>query len=429
MNGRTPVLLAFMFFFISCGPEQSSPEAPQARLSATIEPGDIRTHIQFLASDSLRGRATGTAGEAIAANYIADAFNQFGIAPLGEDDTYFQPFTVTTDHLHNPPQGDTSRQRERPLLSRNVVGIINGSEEPDSYMIIGAHYDHLGTGGYGSLANRRRNQIHNGADDNASGTAGILELAQYFSVNSPRKSLVFVAFSGEEIGLLGSQHFVDQLPVPAEQVEAMINLDMIGRLQDNKLLIFGTGSAERWEQLIAEANTDSLQIETSADGTGASDHTSFYNKQIPVLHYFTGTHGDYHRPTDDAGQINYDGQDKVLEHVRRVIQQLDKPGSELTFTEVPASEQQKGISMKGVTLGVTPDYGFDGTGMRITGVNAGGPAGRAGLRSGDVIIKLDGQPLKDIYEYMEILGGLEEGETGTVTVQRGEEELTLDIRF
>ncbi|MDR8392882.1 M28 family peptidase [Aliifodinibius sp. S!AR15-10] len=414
---------------LSCcqGQQQDSPLQP---LSVEIEPNDIKTHITFLASDSLRGRETGTRGEAIAANYIADFFQKYDLQPLGNGGTYFQPFTVNMDNVRNPHGASSSRDSGDVRLSRNVVGMIEGREHPDTYIIIGAHYDHLGEGTFGSLANRRRNQIHNGADDNASGTAGILELAQYFSNHPPQKSLVFTAFSGEEIGLLGSQYFVENSLVPLIQIQAMINLDMVGRLQDNKLLIFGTGSSTAWEQIIANVNTDSLNINSIPDGTGASDHTSFYNRQIPVLHYFTDTHADYHRPSDDAEYINYEGEDLVLEHTKRLLQELDTlAGDQLVFTEVPENEQQRDMMIKGVTLGVTPDYGFEGTGMRITGTSSGGPAHSAGLQNGDVIIALDGQPTEDIYEYMEVLNTLEEGQKSTVTVKRDKKELTLEIQF
>lgn len=399
-------------------------------LSTAIEPDDIRVHIEFLASDSLRGRETGTPGEAIAANYIADHFRKFGLRPAGDNETYLQQFPVNMGRLRNPHQSGDGEGEGETRLSRNVIGMITGSSQPESYIVVGAHFDHLGMGNFGSLANRNRNNIHNGADDNASGTAGILELAQYFSAHPPQKSMLFVGFSGEEMGLLGSQYFVEHPPVPLNQIEAMINLDMIGRLDENKLLIFGTGSSENWNRLLIHANSDSLNLDLVPDGTGASDHTSFYNKQIPVLHYFTDTHSDYHRPSDDPEQISYPGQDLVLEHVRRVMEQMDTLAADkLAFTEVPEDEQEKDVMIKGVTLGVTPDYGFEGPGMRITGVSSGGPASGAGLKSGDIIIQLDGNPTKDIYEYMEVLNTLEKGETSTVTVKRGDEKLTLDIQF
>ncbi len=392
-----------------------------------ITPGDIQSHISYLASDDLRGRETGTAGEAKAASYIAGYFEQFGLSPAGDENTYFQEFTINMSVLNNPHNSDTTAFPDEERIARNVAALLEGTGESDSHIIIGAHYDHLGTGKFGSLYNRNDSTIHNGADDNASGTAGLLELAHYFSEHPTGKNLLFIAFSGEEMGLLGSQYFVENPTIPLAESIAMINMDMIGRLDNNKLLIFGTGSSEGWSTLIQKANTDSLVIETIPDGTGASDHTSFYNKQIPVLHYFTDTHADYHRPSDDAEFINEEGQDKVLEHIKNLIISLDNLSEEeLAYTEAPVT-QNRNVTLSGATMGVTPDYGFSGKGMRITGVRGGGPADRAGLKSGDIIIKIAGKELKDIYAYMEELNKLEEGQLTTVTVLRDGSEQTFDI--
>lgn len=401
----------------------------ESKLTTDITAGDIETHIRYLAQDSLRGRQAGTPGEALAARYIADHFRQFGLQPLGEDSTYYQQFTVNMATLNNPHSADSVTVPEGERIARNVVGMVRGSARPNEYIILGAHFDHLGMGEFGSLYTRGEPRIHNGADDNASGTSGLLELAQYFAKHRPQKSIIFVAFSGEEMGLLGSQHFVDNPPVPLQNIQAMINMDMIGRLNDNKLIIMGTGTTDRWQTLIEEANTDSLNIQTQPGGTGASDHTSFYNKQIPVLHYFTDTHADYHRPSDDTQYINFEGEDRVLEHLKRVVLNLNTlPKNQLAFTEAPGSNQQT-MTLDGPTMGVTPDYGFDGTGMRITGVRSDGPASRAGLQSGDVIIRLNDREVKDIYAYMDVLNTLEKGQQTTVTVVRNGQEQTFDITF
>jgi hypothetical protein len=403
--------------------------AENAQLSTDITPEDIRTHIGYLAQASLGGREAGTAGEAMAARYIADYFRQFGMQPAGDDSTWYQQFTVNKSVMNNPHQTDSTNFPDKERIARNVAGIIKGSEQPDSYIVIGAHYDHLGMGTFGSLYNRGTSQIHNGADDNASGTSGLLELAQYFSEHQPQKSLLFVAFSAEEMGLLGSQYFVEHSPVPLDHMQAMINMDMIGRLAENKLIIFGTGTADGWQDLISRANSDSLDIKTIPDGAGASDHTSFYNKEIPVLHYFTDTHADYHRPSDDTEFINAEGQDLVLEHLKRLIAEIDTLSeNQLAYTNAPVTQQQNMV-LKGPTLGVTPDYGFEGKGMRITGVRAGGPADKAGLQNGDIIIGVDGQSLKDIYEYMEVLNTLEIGQQTTVTISRSSTERTVPVTF
>lgn len=422
---RTLFILFITCFIISCSqPEGIDSEAP---LSVEITAGDIKTHISYLAKDSLRGRETGSAGEAMAARYIANHFKQFGLQPMGDDSTYYQQFTVNMSAMNNPHDADTTSFPDEDRIARNVVGFVKGSDQPETYVVIGAHYDHLGIGKFGSLNSGGDSQIHNGADDNASGTSGILELAHYFSNHAPKKSLLFIAFSGEEMGLLGSQHFVQNPTAPLKQMQAMINLDMIGRLNDNKLLIFGTGTSEYWDTLITKANSDSLSIKTVPDGTGASDHTSFYNKQIPVLHYFTDTHADYHRPSDDAEYINFEGQDKVLEHLKRLIITIDTlDAGQLTYTQAPVT-QDRNVVMEGPTLGVTPDYGFEGGGMRITGVRSGGPADEAGLESGDIIVQLNGKKLKDIYEYMDVLNTLNENKQVTVTVKRNGTEQIFTV--
>lgn len=428
MKSLRPVAYSavFLFFILQCSPEQQDSE-----LSSNISPKDIKTHITFLASDKLEGREAGTAGEAIAAGYITEHFEKFGLKPAGNENTYFQEFRINLSALNNPHNQDTSTVTfpDEERIARNVVAKIEGSNEPETYIIIGAHYDHLGTGKFGSLYKRDTTSIHNGADDNASGTAGLLELAHYFSENPPQRSLLFIAFSGEEMGLLGSAHFAENPTIPLDKTIAMINMDMIGRINNNQLLVFGTGSSPGWDTLIKKANSDSLTINTIPDGTGASDHTSFYNKEIPVLHYFTDTHADYHRPSDDTEYINAEGEDKVLEHVKRVVSSLDTlPKEQLAYSEAPAT-QKRDVTMSGVTMGVTPDYGFRGEGMRITGVSGGGPADRAGLKSGDIIIRLADTALKDIYAYMKVLNTLEEGQQTTVTVLRDDEEQTFDIRF
>lgn len=420
-----PSIFMMLVILAACTQQNQS----EGELATDITPSDIESHINYLAQDTLRGRQAGTPGEAMAARYIADHFRQFGLEPLGEDSTYYQQFSVNMARLNNPHRSDTVSRPGEERIAKNVIGVVRGIGQPNEYIIIGAHYDHLGMGEFGSLYTRDDLQIHNGADDNASGTSGLLELAQYFAQHRPQKSIVFMAFSGEEMGLLGSQHFVENPTLSLQNVHAMINMDMIGRLSENKLIIMGTGTTDRWQTLIDEANTDSLDIQTQPGGTGASDHTTFYNKQIPVLHYFTDTHSDYHRPSDDTQYINFEGEDRVLEHIKQLVLSLDTlPQNQLAFTEAPGSQQQT-MTLDGPTMGVTPDYGFDGTGMRITGVRSEGPADRAGLQSGDVIIRLNDHEIKDIYAYMDVLNTLEKGQQTTVTVLRNEQEQTLDITF
>ncbi len=411
----------FFITFFACSSSQN-----HSNSSVDISEKDIEEHIAFLASEELKGREAGTADEAKAANYIADLFRNSGLEPAGDDQTFFQEFTINTTILNNPHSTDTSGEKR---LSKNVIGLVRGTIESDEVIIIGAHYDHLGYGEFGSLYRGDTPRIHNGADDNASGTAGLIELAQYFGKYRPETDLLFVAFSGEEMGLLGSAHFVEEPPVNLDNTLAMINMDMIGRMEDHKLIIFGTGTTSDWEEILLVANTDSLKIQLVKDGTGASDHTSFYYKNIPVLHYFTDTHSDYHRPSDDVEYINNEGIAKITEHIVRVIEYLDGIDKEqMAFIEAPGKQRQS-MRLEGPTLGVLPDYGYDGTGMKITGVNAEEPAANAGLKAGDIIIKLGGLELDDIYDYMEALNTLEKGESTTITILRNGEEITLELQL
>jgi hypothetical protein len=415
------ILLITFLLITSCT------QSNRSYLSEDITPLDVEIHITFLASDSLKGREAGSANEAIAANYIADHFRDFGLEPAGDNETYFQEFTINTAVLRNPHAGDDAEGEK--LLSKNVVGLLQGTGNSDELIIIGAHYDHLGFGEFGSLYRGEQERIHNGADDNASGTAGVLELAEYFSANRPKKDILFLAFSGEEMGLLGSAYYVDNPTVDLENALAMINMDMIGRMVDKKLMIFGIGTAENWTAILDSANTGNLDLNLVKDGTGASDHTSFYYKEIPVLHYFTDTHADYHRPSDDTEYINMNGTALALHHLVRVIVQLDElQKDELAFVEAPG-EQRQSMSLEGPTLGVLPDYGYEGKGMKITGVTKGRAAANAGVKGGDIIVGIAGEELADIYAYMAMLNKLKKEQKTTITVLRDGERMTMDLEL
>lgn len=381
----------------------------------------ISEHVEFLAEGNLNGRLAGTSGEAVAANYIADQFLMAGLMPAGDEGTYLQQYV-----LGGPmPQAMDIEN----YISRNVVGFVEGSGSSGQYIIIGAHYDSQGMGGIISMEQNEEPAIHPGADDNASGVAGLLRLADHFSDNPPRKNMMFIAFSGEELGLLGSRYFVEQMAISPDSVAAMINLDMIGRLEDNALTIFGTGTSDRWDEILGSAETDSLVITRSPSGSGASDHTSFYEAEIPVLHYFTGTHENYHRPSDTAEKVNFRGIKRVTDHVAEVIQELDSyDASEIEFRE-STNPHSATFDMDGPTLGVLPDYSYSGEGFRVEGVRSGKAADQAGMQDGDVIISMGDSDIADIYDYMETLSEFEVGNQVTLIVRRNGEEVTLNIQF
>lgn len=411
MKTAFPVLLAGLLFLMSCG------------RSEVEEAGDdfLREHITWLADEERGGRPAGTIYEADAANYISDHFLRHGLQPAGENGTYIQQFT-----LEGPMVQAMGLENQ---VSRNVAGLIEGERFPDRYIIIGAHYDGQGMGGAISMNMNGEPVLHYSADDNASGTAGLFYLARELAENRPQSSVLIIAFSGEELGLIGSKHFVDEMEISPDSVLAMINLDMIGRLENNELDIFGTGTSSQWEEILASVETDSLEITTTPGGMGSSDHASFYRADIPVLHYYTGTHSQYHRETDTADLINYAGMERVLKHVEEVVRTLDSMApADIDFRE--STDPRSGVRMRsGPSLGVMPDYTYSGNGFRIEQVRPDGTAGKAGLQDGDVIIEMDGKQVGDIYDYMDILNTLESGDTISITILRNDKELELQATF
>ena len=410
---RSLLLSIIVTLFIFSGCEESVPNGES--------PESIRDHVTWLADDAREGRLAGSPQEAEAANYIADQFLYSGLIPAGDEGTYFQQFV-----LEGPmPQAMGIENH----VSRNVVGLIEGSEYPDQYIIIGAHYDSQGMGGMISMSEDEEPAIHNGADDNASGTAGLIWLADQLSDYQPQKSLLFVAFSGEELGLLGSRFFVNNMEMETDQITAMLNFDMIGRLSDGELTIFGTGTSEVWPEILDSISADSLTINRSESGSGASDHQSFYEADIPVLHYFTGIHDDYHRETDTADKINYTGMEWVLNHAKDLIRKLDgMEGGEISFDGSRESTESPQM-FDGPTMGVLPDYSYSNGGFRVDGVREGEPAEVAGMERGDVIVYMAGTEISDIYDYMDALQTLESGQEITVRVIRDGEELELSVQF
>ncbi|WP_353718259.1 M20/M25/M40 family metallo-hydrolase [Dyadobacter sp. 676] len=386
-----------------------------------FQAGAIRKHIEFLASDDLEGRGTASLGEIRAANYIVAAFKAAGLKPAGTRG-YFQPFEVTF--------GIDGEAHD--LTGRNVAGFLdNGAPKT---IVIGAHYDHLGKGFQGSsLSPDSKNKIHNGADDNASGTAGVLELARYFAGNNVKEkhNFLFITFSGEELGLIGSKHYVEKPTLPLNTFSAMINMDMIGRLDERKgIIVSGWGTSSVWGKLIPDlAKRQNLKYTVDSSGVGASDHTSFYLKNIPVVQFFTGSHGDYHKISDDPEKINYEGEARILALISDLLESLDKETADPEF--VTAGNPHSGATTSNfkVTLGVMPDYSYTGEGLKIDGVSKARPAEKAGIVVGDIITKLGGEPIGTIYDYMEILGKHEKGETVEVELQRGGETKVVKVTF
>ncbi len=322
----------------------------------------------------------------------------------------------------------TELQFER-VDAPNVLGMVPGNDPElrDEIIVIGAHFDHLGHGGEGSLHGHSEPAIHNGADDNASGTAAVMALAKYYgATRSNRRTLIFMAFNGEEEGLLGSAALVEAAPFSVGNVTAMINLDMVGRLGSNELVVQGTGTATEWEEILERANGEDLVLKTVKDGYGPSDHSSFYARQIPVLFFFTGLHNDYHRPSDDWNLVNYQGIATIAVLVRDVVATLDGRDEGLTYVDVPRTTPQSGPRLR-VVLGIVPDYGFDGKGLRLSGVSEGGPAEKGGMEHGDVIVKLNGKDVNNIEEYMYALASTDPDKEVEVVVLREGNERTLKI--
>ncbi len=308
----------------------------------------------------------------------------------------------------------------------NVVGWIPGRDTTRT-LVIGAHYDHLGYGGESSLA-PDQHVPHVGADDNASGVAAMLAVAGHVTSRAmsgwrPAHNLVFCAFTGEETGLVGSSHFVEQPTRPLESVDAMLNMDMVGRLRDNKLMVMGVGTASEFPDLVARANaaTEKFDLKTSSDGFGPSDHSSFYKKKVPVLMLFTGAHTDYHKPTDTWDKIDYPGLERVALFAAALVDSLDaRPRPSYLVAKADSSVGRiAGGGGYGAYLGTIPDYMQTEGGVLLSGVRAGGPAEQAGLKGGDVIVKFDGVQIDNIYDYTFALRSRKPGQQVRITVKRG----------
>ena len=317
--------------------------------------------------------------------------------------------------------------------ARNVIGYVEtGGNE---LIVLGAHYDHLGHGGEGSLARTNGgDDIHNGADDNASGVAMILELSRELIRRSQEKRMKYnfliLGFTGEEKGLLGSKYFFERKYIKRETMDLMINFDMVGRLDpdENKVVINGAGTSPFWKPALEKINVDGLSYKTTDSGIGPSDHTSFYLQDMPVLHFFSGTHEDYHKPSDDEEKINYEGMEKIYGFVLQLIDQLEEADSVPAFTRTN-EEENHSVPRWTVSLGVVPDYMYEGQGLRIDGVSDGKPAQKAGMKAGDIITKMGERNIEDIYAYMEALSNFKVGDKTILVIQRSGKEMKINIKF
>ena len=398
----------------------SASAVAQANLSPSL---GIEVDIVYLASDYLGGRLTGTEGELKSAKYIAARFEQAGLKPKGDEGSWYQVFPFK--QLNNPHSVNTKPELKGE--GRNVIGYLDNGAS--TTVIIGAHYDHLGMGQVGSRYTGEAD-IHNGADDNASGVAAMLYLAQHLSQakNVSNNNYLFIAFSGEELGLFGSKYYADNPTIDLSTANYMLNLDMVGKLNKEKVLaINGSGTSPTWNELLTNMQVGGIQTKLSASGIGASDHTSFYLKNIPSLHFFTGAHKYYHTPSDDVEIINFKGILQVSTFIISLIEKVNDKGK-LAFSKTVEKEERQAARFK-VTLGVMPDYVYQGEGMRIDGIIPGRPAEKAGLKDGDIIIELGGMKISDIYKYMEALGKHEQGQQAEVKVKRGDEVMTAKVTF
>ncbi len=314
------------------------------------------------------------------------------------------------------------KNKER--TAHNVVGYIDNNAA--KAVIIGAHYDHLGYGEDGNALDGK-GQIHNGADDNASGTAALIELARMLqSSNAKDNNYVFIAFSGEELGLYGSKYWLQNMPVNVNP-NYMINLDMIGRYDPvKKLTIGGYGTSPAWGQIFSTTTDENIVVHFDSSGLGPSDHATFYTNNIPVLFFFTNVHSDYHKATDDADKINYAGELEIVKYIDKIIEASDSQGK-LAFTKTRDVDMQP-VTLP-VTLGVMPDYAYSGLGLRIDGVTEGKTAEAIGLKAGDILLQLGDYKFNDIQTYMKALQHFKKGDTTKLYVKRGNEMKVYDVSF
>jgi len=419
-------LIFLILFLVGCSSTSSNfldfttPEKTQAE--TTVD--DFKSRVGYLASDKLGGRSAGSKGDMLAKEYMVNLFQK------SSSSVEVQDFEVIT----NRRTGDTA-------VTHNVIGVLHGNdpELKEEYVIIGGHYD--------TTANPPKarklffDNINNGADDNASGTAMVLELFEkYAATKNHKRTLVFILFGGEELGLLGSKFYAENPTVDLEKVQLMVNLDMVGRLDENKNVYLGGvptayGFGETLKPFFEESELNVTSYEHTASGVRSlfsrSDHYNFYRKDVPSLFFFTGIHKDYHTPRDEADLVNYNGLKLISDLAEKVIDNAANRSDRLEFRALPKLEEESERTparMK-VSFGVMPDYAHQGSGLKIDAVLDNRPAKNSGMKDGDIIIKIQDIVVDDIYKYMEILSKIEPGLKAQATILRNDEEITIDVQF
>jgi len=383
--------------------------------------------VRYLADDALAGRMTGTPGADSAAAYLARRFEDVGLQPTPAG--WLQRFTIAEDApvaQHAGLAGATGA---------NVIGILPGRDPElrNQVVIVGAHYDHLGLGTFGALDPDSAGIVHNGADDNASGAAALVHIARRLRGTPPARTVVFIAFGGEELGLLGSQAYVRNPMYPLSQTVAMVNMDMVGRLRNNRLIVFGAATAKEFPAILDSVNWySSFDLKANGDGYGPSDQSSFYAVGIPVLHVFTDLHEDYHRTGDDAYKINREGLRRVADFTATVVEALANRQDPLTFVDVPRPTHAASASSGsgyGAYLGTIPDMTGGSRGVRLTGVRKDSPADKGGLRADDVITRIGGFEVGTLQDMTDALRSYKAGDTVEIVVLRGGVEHRSTVTF
>jgi hypothetical protein len=406
LTARTLVSRAALLVALASVPAYATPGAGAVDPARTAETAasteDLRANVAALASEAMRGRGAGSPELAKARDLLRDRFEAAGLSP-GVDGGYLQPFDL--------PSGEKLA---------NVVGRVRGGG--DEWIVVGAHYDHLGMGEPGG---EDAGKVHPGADDNASGVAALVRVARALAARTDlARTVYFAAFSGEEIGRRGSLWFVDHPPADLSKCAAMLNLDTVGRIEANRVIVFGTGTAAEWESVLSGVNLGfGFDLAYNAEGAGASDHVSFFAKGIPVLHFFSGAKPEYHRPGDRIELLNFDGLAKLADFVAELTSYLASSAEPLTYRPagVERLAEAKSAKPRKVSFGSIPDFSRESGGILLSGVMPGSPAEAAGLAAGDLLVEMDGRAIDTIYDFQGVLAEHAPGDSIVVKYLRGGE--------